>query len=137
MRSSMRTSDASLMISVRRGVEYSFAISTSSPRMIAITFSLWSRIDCSSSMRRQSSSYSSCSLSRSSPVRRARRMSRMASACSALNCTGAADQRDDLVDDVEGLEQAVDDVRARRRLVETEARAAADHVDAVVAELLE
>ena len=73
-------------------------------------------------------------------------MSRMCSACTSVNSNGvghqpdagggavlrAADRGDDLVDDVEGLEQALDDVGAVLRLLEPELGPAADDLDLVV-----
>ncbi len=89
------------------------------------------------------------SVSRSTRARRVscpRRRSRMCSAWTSEKLKGSAgepdagggpvfrppDEGDDLVDDVDGLEQALDDVGPVLRLLEPELRPATDHVDLVI-----
>ena len=56
----------------------------------------------------------------------------MSPARAAARSSDAADEGDDLVDDVEGLEQALDDVGPVLRLLQPELGPAADDLDLVV-----
>ena len=97
-----------------------------------------------------SSRYSSTTFSRSRPVRRCRRMSRIACACTSESAkrdirfsraspgVGAgADRRDHLVEMVERLEDAFEDVGALLGLAQVVAGAADDDRLAVVEEVVE
>ena len=109
------------------------------------SFTSSARIASSSAIVCASSSYSSRSFWRSSAASRRSAMSRMWVACISLNSNGAslqrllrrvgrfraADQRDDRVDHVERLEQALEDVRAVARLVQPVLAAPGDDLDLV------
>ena len=83
MRSSTARSPASATISVRRGRPNVSRISESSARMIAETRSLFARMSFRSAIAARTSRNSATIFSRSRPVRRWRRMSRIACACVA------------------------------------------------------